>query len=140
MKKSVFNLIAQILRDYPRLPEYIKKREDEIMHPFNANVDENVGGGRAQFKKNESTELTAITLAQDRRLSCLENNYKVITKNLKQTDDITREIIKQLYFKEFPDLTLIGVSERLHISRSDLSKKRTNFFEKLAEDLGIFSI
>lgn len=136
MEKAIFNHIEKMLKDYPKIDSYIKQRENEIMYPYKPDRDENIGGGRALNKRDESAEMTAITIADDKYIQGLKRNKEIISRCLKQSDSLTYEIIEQLYFKEFPFLTMTGIAQFNHVDRTVCSRRRTQFFEKIAEELG----
>ncbi|MCI1699455.1 MAG: transcriptional regulator [Liquorilactobacillus sp.] len=137
MKRSIFNYIADIIREYPTSEMYIKKREDELINRFQEFKDENVGGGRAQNKKDEGVECMAITLAEDRRLNNLKRNEEAVRKILESSDPVTRDIIYELYLRENCILTLEGIAQEAHLSGTAVKKRRLKFFEKVAAELGL---
>lgn len=105
------------------------------MHPFNEDRDENIGGGRSNVP-GKPVEHMAITIADDRRLTLLEHNQKIIDDCLDNTDEETKSIIYELYFKKHRELTINGVAQRLHLNASTVSRKRTAFFEAIRDELG----
>jgi len=137
MKREVFNYIAMIVRDYSTSEMYIHQRERELMNKFQEFRDENVGGGRAQNRKDESTERMAITLAEDRRLNNLKKNEEAVRKALESSDQITKDIIYELYLRENCILTLEGIAQKAHLSVAAVKKRRIKFFEKVAEEIGL---
>lgn len=137
MEREVFNYIAMIVRDYPTSEMYIHQRERELMNKFQEFKDENVGGGRAQNCKNESTERMAITLAEDRRLNNLKKNEEAVRKALELSDQITKDIIYELYLRENCILTLEGIAQKAHLSVAAVKKRRIKFFEKVAAEIGL---
>lgn len=116
---------------------YIKKREDELINRFQEFKDENVGGGRAQNKKDDGVECMAITLAEDRRLNNLKRNEEAVRKVLESSDPVTRDIIYELYLRENCILTLEGIAQEAHLSRSQVHRRRDNFFKEVAKELGL---
>lgn len=137
MEREVFNYIAMIVRDYPTSEMYINRREQELMNKFQEFKDENVGGGRAQNRKDESTERMAITLAEDRRLNNLKKNEEAVRKALESSDQITKDIIYELYLRENCILALEGIAQKAHLSVAAVKKRRIKFFEKVAAEIGI---
>lgn len=137
MKRSLFNYIADIIREYPTSEMYIKRREDELINRFQEFKDENVGGGRTQNKKDEGVECMAITLAEDRRLNNLKRNEEAVRKILESSDPVTRDIIYELYLRENCILTLEGIAQEAHLSRSQVHRRRDNFFKEVAKELGL---
>lgn len=84
-----------------------------------------------------TTERLAITIATDRRLWNLERNRNIIQSCLAESDEQTRVIIEELYLKNRPTLTLLGVAQQLFISKNTAYRLRNTFFERVAEELGL---
>ena len=135
MERGTFKHIEQILRDYPYLDTYIANREQELMYPFSEDRDENIGGGRSNVP-SKPVERMAITIADDRRLISLERNRQIVDDCLDNTDEDTKSIIYELYFKKHRELTISGVAQQLHLNDSTVSRKRTAFFEAIRDELG----
>lgn len=134
MEKEVFNHIVRVLRDYPNIDKYVRGREEELMHPWQE-PDNNIGGGRSNVPTN-LPEVMAITISDDRRLSNLERNKKIVTRCLENSDSQTVTIIHELYIKQHPTLTLQGVADKVHLSVSAVKQRRTRFFEDMRLLLG----
>ncbi|WP_125767305.1 transcriptional regulator [Lapidilactobacillus wuchangensis] len=134
MERVIFNHIVSILRDYPYIDSYVKDREDELMHPWKES-DRNVGGGRSNIP-GKPVEAMAITIADDRRLSNLERNKKIVTRCLESSDSSTQTIIHELYIKQHPTLTIQGVANKVSLSLSAVKKRREHFFEDVRQQLG----
>lgn len=146
VKRSIFNYLAEIIRDYPNTSQYVSDRRQEIMYRHQEEVDENVGGGKQQGKRDESTENMVITLAQDKRLRLLEEHAKAVEKCLKKCatyegvgllDQTTYDIIYELYITEFQRYSLEGVAMKCNLSVRQARNKREAFFEQLGKELGI---
>ena len=135
MEKGIYKHIEQILRDYPYLDKYIQDRRRDLMYPHDEHPDKNIGGGRSNISSNP-TENLAITISDDRQIAALEKNREVITDCLERVDEDTQIIIGELYLKKHPTLTLTGIAEAIHSSRSSLSRKRTDFFEMVKNEMG----
>ncbi|MZJ92978.1 transcriptional regulator, partial [Collinsella aerofaciens] len=97
MKRSTIRKVEDILRDYPKIDKYIEEREQELRYPT-ATRDENVGGGRAQFKYPETTLNTIITIDDDRRINALNHQREVIDDCLDEVGHDTEVIVTELYF------------------------------------------
>ncbi|GBG95204.1 transcriptional regulator [Ligilactobacillus salitolerans] len=146
MKRSVFNYLAEIIRDYPNTSKYISDRRQEIIYRHQEEVDENIGGGRQQGKRDESGEKMVITLAMDKRLRVLEEHAHAVEKCLKKCatyegvgllDQITYDIIYELYITDLQRYSLEGVAMECHLSVRQARNRREAFFEELAKELGI---
>lgn len=70
--------VDRLLRDYfdGTMDKQIKAREMYLK--FHNDVDENVGGGRAQYKFNNAVESQMITLEQDFELRELNHNKMIV--------------------------------------------------------------
>lgn len=136
MKRSTFNYIKQILKDFPKIDEHINVREEELRYPHRQS-DVN-----SDIKSSGQTDKMAnmlITIDQDRRLAALERNKRIIQNNLDSADSDTRTIIYELYIVRYPKYTMSGLVNQLKIDcgRSKAFKLRDEFFENVADDLGL---
>lgn len=136
MKRSTFNYIKDILRDYPHIDKYIKDRMEELSVPHRE--DDLNSDIKGNLKRDAMANLM-ITIEQDRRLSALERNKRVISDNLRDCDEDTRVIIIELYTKKYAVHTMQSlINNRLiFCSRSQAHKLRNNFFNNVANDLGL---
>ena len=135
MRTSTFNYIKDILGDYYKTDDYIRQRELELRHPYKE-TDVN-GDIQGKGTNSATTERLAITIATDRRLWNLERNRNIIQSCLAESDEQTQVIIEELYLKNRPPLTLLGVSQQLFISKNTAYRLRNAFFERVAEELGL---
>ena len=136
MRRSTFNFIEDMLRDYPHYNEYIRECEEEIRHPY-VEPDENIGGGRSAGKQERLTE-TIVRIDEDRRIRQMKRQQRAIAKCLDRSNsDIVRQMCKELYFMNKRRLTLDGVAYKLNISRRTLIRRREDFFIDLAKELGM---
>ncbi|KRM95972.1 hypothetical protein FC19_GL001453 [Liquorilactobacillus aquaticus DSM 21051] len=126
-----------MIRDYPSAEEYIRRREQELMYRYQEFKDENVGGGRAENKKDEGVAQMAITIATDRRIENIKRNQKAVGQALKNSGEITQDIIYELYLRENGIYNTEGVAQKAHISVSQVRRKRNKFFELVAEERGL---
>ena len=134
MERSKFNFIASMLYDYPHIDTYVKQRTEELMYPYNPNQDENIGGGRSSVI-DMPVERMAINIATDRRLTTLERNKKIIDQCLDQCNGETYKIIDTVYFKRAKSVE--GVAMTIPLSASQARRLRQQFFERVADELGI---
>ena len=136
MKRSTFNYIKDILRDYPNIDKYIKERELELRTPYRqTDLNADIKGNRI----SDSMTTMMITIEQDRRLSALERNKRVIEDNLQECDEDTRTIIEELYIVKYQRYTMEGLVEQRLIScgKSKAYDLRNRFFENIARELNL---
>ncbi|MGX7091192.1 transcriptional regulator [Hutsoniella sourekii] len=137
MKRSTFNYIKDILKDYPKIDQYIKQREEELRYPFKAaDVNADI---KSKGKPADGMSNLLITIDQDRRLASLERNKRVIMDNLYLCDEDTYIIIHELYIKKYRQYTMDGLVDNHIIScgRSKAFQLRDQFFEHVADDLNL---
>lgn len=138
MRTSTKRMLEDILRDYPKLPRYIKEREEELHHPT-PDTDDNIGGGRALNKVSNPVERLVLTIDDDRRLNWLKQEQMAIDDCLDKSGEITVEIINKLYFHNHNDATI-----RTLVNEGDVPVSYTkgyqllnDFLFKLAKKLNI---
>lgn len=137
MKRSTFNYIKDILREYPDVERYIKERKEEIRNPYRpTDLNADIKGGSAN---SDSMINMLITIEQDKRLTILERNRQVIEHHLESCDKDTQTIIDELYIKKRQQYTIEGLIQQklIFCSRRQAFNLRDKFFEKLALDLGV---
>ncbi|MCG0662327.1 transcriptional regulator [Lactiplantibacillus plantarum] len=141
VKRSTIRKVEDILRDYPKIDKYIEEREQELRYPT-ATRDENVGGGRAQFKYPETTLNTIITIDDDRRINALKHQREVIDDCLDGVGRDTEVIIKELYFKKHQRYTIDGLitNHLVNVSRTKAFQLRNDFVTECAKGLGLYEI
>ena len=136
MKRSTFNYIKQILKDYPNIEKHVEERMEELQYPYRPD-DVNAGiKGNAQ---SDSMTNLMITIEQDRRLTALERNKRVVEDNLNECGKDTETIITELYIKRYPRYRMEGLVENrlIDCGRTKAFQLRDNFFENIADDLGL---
>ncbi|AUJ29612.1 hypothetical protein [Liquorilactobacillus hordei] len=118
METATFNYIAQIISEYPITDMYIERLEKE----------------------------KDITVVKHKELVYLRENQRAIERVLKKCissegrgvfDNITYDIIYELYLRETVVLSLDGVANKSHLSLSQVKKRRQAFFEEVAIERGI---
>ena len=136
MKRSTFNYIKQILKDYNQIDDHIKKRTEELQYPHRA--DDVNAGIKGNAQTDNMTGLM-ITIEQDRRMAALERNKKVVEDNLSECGQDTETIIRELYIKRYPKYRMEGLVENqlIECARTKAFQLRDNFFENIADDLGL---
>lgn len=134
----------ELIRSYPMMDKLIHDKEMEIMYPFNPNADENIGGGRAENKKDESQEKLALRLASDRELKRLHDQENAVCKVLHQCatnqeprrlDETTYMIIDELYLRERREYTVDKIAIIVNISRASVFRRRDAFVEAVKKEL-----
>ena len=89
--------VDKLLRNYfgGTLDKQIKAREMYLQ--FHNDIDENVGGGRAQNKYNNAVESQMITLERDYELSQLKHRKMVVELWLTDIGDDEYDILQMHY-------------------------------------------
>lgn len=134
----------EVIKGYPMMSQLIHDREIQIMYPFSPDVDENIGGGRAKNKKDDSQERMALRLASDNELNKLHKREDAVCKVLYQCatnkeprrlDDTTYMIIDEMYLKERRELTIDGIANKVHTSRRNVFNRRDAFVNAVKKEL-----
>ncbi|MEJ1315474.1 transcriptional regulator [Lactiplantibacillus paraplantarum] len=133
MDKTIKNYLEQVLRDYPRTDKYIENRMKQLSY-FNHNYKTHSTNNE---DKNTMITMIAININTDRRLTQLELNRTAIDYCLGNSDELTKNIITELYLKSHPFLNLEGVGNKYHTDKATVSRHRMHFFELLAKELGL---
>ena len=136
MKRSTFNYIKQILKDYSQIDDHIKRRMEELQYPHRP---DDVNAGIKSNAQSDSMTNLMITIEQDRRLSALERNKKVVEDNLNECGKDTETIITELYIKRYPRYHMDGLVENrlINCGRTKAFQLRDDFFDNIADDLGL---
>ena len=131
-------VLEELLRDYPKLPQYIKEREEEIEHPV-MDDDENVGGGLAENKPKDPVGNTVITMTDDRSLQQLKREYRIISKCLDESGTITVRLIQELYFDNYAKRTVPELCDQhiVPVGTTRAYELRNEFLNKLARKLNV---
>lgn len=108
MQRSTFLHIEQLLKDYPKMNDYIN-----------------------QYEHNEY-----FNLDDEKRILVLKEQQHTIKETIENMDDETLEAINALYFNREPNLTIDGIALSLNISRNTLFYRRNKFIEKVKRLLG----
>lgn len=129
------------MRDYPKIDKYIEKREQELRYPT-VPRDDNVGGGKAQYKYPETTLNTIITIDDDRRINALKHQREVIDDCLDDVGHDTEVIITELYFRNHPRYTLVGLVDNnlLSVGKARAYELRNAFVNECAKRLGLYDL
>lgn len=136
MRRSSKRYIRNLLCDYPNLDKYIKEREEELRTPY-IEPDDNIGGGKAQYKQNEKEFHILVTIEQDRRLKALEKEKQVIQTTYEQAGAITQKIIKNVYFDQICSLTCLVNKGQIPIAQAQAYRLESEFIQEIADKLGV---
>ena len=87
-----------------------------------------------------------ITVVKHKELVYLRYNQRAVERVLKKCitsvgkgvfDNITYDIIYELYLRETAILNIVGVANKAHLSVSQVKRRRQVFFEEVAKERGI---
>lgn len=137
MKRSTFNYLVDVLRDYYCIDKYIKQREEELRFPFHeTDMNQGIKGTREKY---DTQDKLMITIEQDRRLTSLKRNKTLIDEAVAEADADTQTIIRELYMKRYPTYTMKGlvINKKIFVSKSQAYARRNQFFDDLAQKFGL---
>lgn len=138
MRRTVQHVLEDILRDYPKLSQYIKAREEEIANPT-PESDDNVGGGRAENRRRDPVGKVVITINDDRRIRKLKKERQAIDECLDESGNVTIKIIQELYFKGHMGMRIVDLCDEhiIPVSTTKAYELRNSFLENLARKLDL---
>lgn len=139
MRRQTRAYIESLLEDYPNYYKHKEQREFELRHPF-IPADENVGGGKAQFKPNDSIDRMLITIDEDVRLNNLKREHFAIKVCYEETPEYVQRIVNELYFKpprnrKYLTIADLVVAHVIPISKTKAYDDFNDFLESIAKDL-----
>ncbi|ARN63734.1 transcriptional activator [Leuconostoc mesenteroides subsp. mesenteroides] len=109
--------VDSILRDYfsGRLELKIEQREKTIRYD-SREVDENIGGGRAQNKHTRPVEDMRIRLDEDRYLNSLKKQKEDVERWIATFETDKQKVVAYYYASK--SVTWVKVAQQFHISES----------------------
>lgn len=139
MRRQTRAYIESLLEDYMNYYKHKAQREFELRHPF-IPVDENVDGGKAQFKPNDSVDRMLITLDEDVRLNNLRREHFAIKVCYEEAPEYVQQIVNELYFKpprnrKYLTIADLVVAHVIPVSKTKAYDAFNDFLENIAKDL-----
>lgn len=132
MNRGTFKFLEDILRDYPTVQDYIEKRQAQLKYTAKFCHED-----CAAYNTEQSQDLMALSIKIDKQMVQLFINEECIAACLAEADDLTVQIIEELYFKHRAQMNLERLAQLLNVSVSGVSMRRKQFMESLAEKLGL---
>ena len=108
MKRSVFLHIADVLRFYPSYEQSIE----------------------------QCLQTVPYTPVEDRSARNMVKYKHAVDNCIANSDTLTNEVIRLLYFERNPNLSNEGIAMELHIDRATLYRHRDRFFERMRKEIG----
>ncbi|MBF7056562.1 DUF722 domain-containing protein [Weissella confusa] len=126
--------LDKLLQSYfsGNLDKKIKARTIQLQ--FRNDVDENVGGGRAQYKFNNHVESQMIALEQDSELRELTHNKKVIEMWLNGVEEEARDVLTMHYGLRY---TWYKIALELNKSVTALQRWKREFKSSISQYVDI---
>jgi RinA family phage transcriptional activator len=139
LRRQTRAYIESLLEDYINYYKHKAQREFELRHPF-IPVDENVGGGKAQYKPNDSVDRMLITLDEDVRLNNLRREHFAIKVCYEEAPEYVQKIVNELYFKpprnrKYLTIADLVVAHVIPVSKTKAYDAFNDFLENIAKDL-----
>ncbi|WP_314347834.1 transcriptional regulator [Mammaliicoccus vitulinus] len=135
MRKSTIKYLEEELCNYDHTRKRMKELREEVRTPWKPQ-DKNIGGGRSNSNVS-TTEMTATRLVNDKRIEHLERVTIAIEKVFEEGNLLEQQLMNLYYFKKPRLLTVDGIVDKLHISRSHFFRIKKGIIIKLADELGI---
>ena len=125
----------QEIRGYHQTLKEIEIRRQEIMHPYRE-TDTNVGGGKSNLP-GDPTGRIGTALTADLKLKNLEHVIESIDYVWQDLPDEKKQFVKLYYWTRPQRYTLEGVAIKLSISDRTAKRWRTEFVERVADQIGL---
>lgn len=142
IRRGIKSVVEGLLEDYPHYYEYVKYRVFQLANPV-AEIDENVGGGKAQNKINDPLPLRLmIQTEDDRYLSNLRRIHDDIRVCYEEADSDVKTIVKELYFtsenkRKYHTIDALVCDNKIPLSKTLAYQKFDEFVSEVADQLGL---
>ena len=133
LRKSTQRYLESELSNYNYFDKDIARVRDEVLNPW-SQQDTNIGGDRVQ---SNVTEIKAIRVVNDRRLSQLARMKSAIEVVYNHSTTENQKLMELYYFKKPRTLNLTGVAQEINVSKSTAYDMRKDILVRLADELGI---
>lgn len=134
IRKETFKHIEKEIQDYHWTKKYIKRRREEIMNPFNDDVDENVGSSGTS-EPGRPTERIATKMMTDVTLRNMEEIIDAIDHVWYTVSEDHREVIQAKYWNG-KRMNWDGVAMQVNMHRNTAMKLRKEVVMMIAEKIG----
>lgn len=123
-----------MLFDYPKIDDYVKRRREEIEHPW-IETDENVGGGKSN-KITKPIENMIITIDEDKIIRRLVEQKNAIYNACQNLKPEYLSVIRRYYFynqARFKTMNMIILE--LNVPRRSFYRAFSNFKHEVISNL-----
>ena len=134
LKRTTFKYLENELYSYKDTLKEVTRLREEIIYN-SSGMDENIGGGRANTI-SDPTGTIATRLATHKKLIYLEEMVQTIEKVYNMLPDFYKEFVQLKYWTKPQQLTMIGISEQLHVNKNKVYQAREEVIQLLALELG----
>ncbi|MGM8215163.1 transcriptional regulator [Bacillaceae bacterium W0354] len=135
LTKSTFKKIEAEWFNYHRTLKEINILREEIMNPYNEEVDHNVGGGKSN-EVGKPTERIATRLTTNKQLKYLTEVTEAIEEVYNALPDDYKKLVQLRYWSKSRQLTWDGIALELNISRRQALYWRKEIIQATSEVLG----
>jgi RinA family phage transcriptional activator len=124
------------LRDYPYLKQRIALAREEVLFPFSADPDENIGGGRSSYISNP-TQQKVVQLVTNEKLIWLMKMEQSIREVVETLPHEKLELVQLKYWDKPVRYNWNGIADKLHIGRNTALRWNAEIIGNIAERLGL---
>lgn len=99
-----------------------------------------MGGGKAQYKPNDSVDRMLITLDEDIRLNNLRREHFTIKACYEEAPEYVQQIVNELYFKaprnrKYLTIADLVIAHVIPVSKTKAYDAFNDFLEDIAKEL-----
>lgn len=133
--KITFKKMEAEWYNYHNTLKEIARLEEEIMNPFQEDVDENTGGGRTR-NISKPTEKIATRLATHKQLMYLKEVTDAIKQVYESLPENYKKLVRLKYWNKNNTLTWEGIAAELCVSEKQARRWRDKIIYSTMEVLG----
>jgi RinA family phage transcriptional activator len=133
--KTTFKKVESEWYSYHKTLKEIARLREEIMNPFNEDIDENIGGGRNN-QTSSPTERIASRLITHKQLNYLVQVTNAIEEVYNALPDEYKNLVRYRYWSKEKDLVWDVIADKLNVSRRQAFNWRKEIINATIEVLG----
>jgi RinA family phage transcriptional activator len=133
--KTTFKKVESEWYSYHKTLKEIARLREEIMNPFNEDIDENIGGGRSN-QTSSPTERIASRLITHKQLNYLVQVTNAIEEVYNALPEDYKNLVRHRYWSKEKDLVWDVIADKLNVSRRQAFNWRKEIINATIEVLG----
>jgi RinA family phage transcriptional activator len=133
--KTTFKKVESEWYSYHKTLKEIARLREEIMNPFNEDIDENIGGGRSN-QTSSPTERIATRLITHKQLNYLVDITNAIEQVYNALPEEYKKLVRVKYWNRDKSLQWDNIACECNVSRATAFRRRDEIIQATIEVLG----